>query len=99
MVRPRPRAKVEVKGKTKVTKVNVGGLLGLVGQRVMLFCLNYIYEGRLDGQDGGVVELSDAHIVYETGAFGAKGYADSQKLHTDKWYVSLSSVESFGAGK
>lgn len=71
----------------------------LLGQRVMLFCINYIYDGTPEGINETCVLLTDASIVYETGPFTQSGYKDAQKIHTAKWYVSLSSIESFGAGK
>ena len=45
------------------------GLESLLGQNVTLFCMNYIYAGKLVGVDDVQVKLDDAKIVYETGAF------------------------------
>jgi hypothetical protein len=83
----------------EVTEVKSEGLEALLGQEVLLFCLNYIYTGTLAGVDHTFVLLQNPSIVYETGAYTEKGYADSQKLHTDKWYVQRSAIESFGVGK
>lgn len=77
---------------TKVTKV---GLEKLVGQRVTLFCCRYIYTGVLSAVGATSVHLTEAAIVYETGAFDAKEWTDAQKLPND-WYVQLAAVESFG---
>ena len=72
------------------------GLESLLGQNVTLFCMNYIYTGKLVGVDDVQVKLDDAKIVYETGAFTEKGWADAQPLPTGTWYVRLATVESFG---
>lgn len=83
----------------KVEEVEREGLLALLTQRVLIFGLNYIYEGKLVGVNETCLKLEDAYIVYETGAFTAKTYTDKQKLPTDFWYVQLSAIESFGIGK
>ena len=70
------------------------GLIGLLGERVTLFCLNYIYTGKLVGVNDSCVRLDDAAIVYETGAFDNNAWKDAQKLPKPV-YVMLSAVESF----
>ena len=52
-----------------VEEVNGEGLDKLLGDRVTLFCLNYIYTGKLSGVNETCVLLTDAAIVYETGSF------------------------------
>ncbi len=70
------------------------GLLKLVGQRVTLFCMNYIYTGKLTGVNTRDVKLEDPSIVYETGAFSEKEWKDAQKLPNDL-YIRLNSVEAY----
>lgn len=79
----------------KVEEVNGEGLLALMGENVTLFCLNYIYAGKLVGVNDTFVKLENAHVVYETGAFNEKNFKDAQKLPND-WYVQLGAIESFG---
>ena len=81
-----------------VNEVQGEGLEKLLGERVTLFCMNYIYTGTLTGVNETCVLLTDASIVYETGAFDAEGWKDAQKLPHD-WYVQTSSIESFGVLK
>jgi len=81
-----------------VTEVEGEGLVKLLGERVTLFCLNYIYTGKLEGVNQTCVLLSDAHIVYETGAFNTKEWKDAQKLPHDI-YVQIGAIESFGVVK
>ena len=79
----------------KVEEVSGEGLVGLMGQTVTLYCLNYIYTGLLVGVNESYVKLEKAKIVYETGPFNEKEWKDAQALPGD-WYVQLSAVESFG---
>ena len=81
-----------------VTDVKGEGLMKLMGKRVTLFCLNYIYTGTLTGVNADCVLLTDPAIVYETGAFETKTWKDAQKLPNDL-YVMLACIESFGLVK
>lgn len=74
------------------------GLLALLGQRVTLFCMNYIYTGNLAGVNATCVLLEDAAIVYETGAFTDKSWKDAQKL-PNALYVQTAAIESFSVVK
>jgi len=81
-----------------VEEVSGEGLEKLLGERVTLFCMNYIYTGKLSGVNEKCVLLTDAAIVYETGSFTDKSWKDAQSLPYD-WYVSIGSIESFGVLK
>jgi hypothetical protein len=81
-----------------VEEVTGEGLEKLLGERVTLFCLNYIYTGKLMGVNQSCVLLADAAIVYETGAFTEPKWKDAQQLPRE-WYVQLSCIESFGVLK
>ena len=74
------------------------GLLKLMGERVTLFCLNYIYTGKLAGVNDACVLLEDAAIVYETGDLTSSAWKDAQKL-PGGWYVQIGAIESFGVLK
>ena len=78
-----------------VAEVEGEGLVKLMGERVTLFCMNYIYTGKLVGVNDTCVLLEDAGIVYETGDLTTKSWKDMQKL-PGEWYVSTSAIESFG---
>ncbi len=78
-----------------VTEVEGEGLTALMGERVTLFCLNYIYTGLLTGVNDSFVLLKDAAIVYETGPLTSKDWRDAQPLPSD-WYVQTAAIESFG---
>lgn len=74
------------------------GFMSLMGQRITLFCLNYIYTGKLVGVNSASVLLEDAAIVFETGEFTNKKWADAQPL-PNEWYVATVSIESYGVLK
>ena len=71
------------------------GLKALVGKRVTLFCVNYIYTGTLTEVSDSSVVLNDPAIVYETGPLKTKKWKDAQHFPND-WHVHRGSIESFG---
>ena len=81
-----------------VSEVEGEGLIALMGKRVMLFCMNYIYTGQLVGVNATCVLLTDAAIVYETGELTSPAWKDAQKL-PHNWYVQIAAIESFGTMK
>ncbi len=78
----------------EVHEVDGEGLVGLLGEHVVLFCLNYIYTGKLSGVNASCVRLDDAAVVYETGAFTDKKFKDAQPTGSPL-YVQVSAIESF----
>ena len=78
-----------------VQEVTGEGLEKLLGERVTLFCLNYIYTGLLAGVNETCVLLEQASIVYETGELTSKAWKDVQAL-PGPWYVQRGAIESFG---
>lgn len=72
-----------------------GGLRALVGRRVTLFCVNYIYTGKLVEVNDSAVVLTDSAIVYETGPLKTKKWKDAQYFPHD-WHIHRNSIESFG---
>ena len=79
-----------------VCEVEKEGMVKLMGCKVVLFCLNYIYSGELIGVNDSCVMLKDPMIVYETGDFKSKSFKDAQPLWVKEWYVQLNAIESFG---
>lgn len=82
-----------------VVEVQGEGLESLLGETVTLFCLNYIYTGKLIGVNTEQVKLSGAKIVYETGAFNDPKWKDAQALPKETWYVRTGAIESYGIMK
>jgi hypothetical protein len=81
-----------------VEETSPEGLEKLMGERVTLFCMNYIYTGKLIGVNDNCVLLTDPSIVYETGAFTDKRWKDAQGLPSDL-YVMTAAIEAFGLVK
>lgn len=75
------------------------GLESLMGKKVILFCANYFYTGKLVGVNKSFVKLENPAIVYETGPFTDSKYKDEQSLCTKEHYVRIPAIESFGEAK
>ena len=78
-----------------VTEVEGEGFLALLGKRITLFCMNYIYTGDLVGVNDTCLLLDNPSIVYETGAFDTKTWKDAQAL-PNSIYIQMGAVEAFG---
>lgn len=78
-----------------VEEVDGEGLHALLGKYVALWCINYIYSGKLIGVNDTDVLLGDAKVVYETGWLTDKEFYNAQSLPGD-WYVRVSAIESYG---
>jgi len=79
----------------KIIEIENGGYETLLGEQVLVFCMNYIYTGKLAGVNSDKILLEDPYIVYQTGAFNEKSFGDAQKLH-DQIFISTNSIESIG---
>lgn len=71
-----------------------GGYITCLGKYVYIICDSYAYAGNLTGLNASTLELSDPHIVYETGPFFNKTWKDAQKLPTNLHHISLAKIES-----
>jgi len=92
------KRKVALEGKLKmktIVETTGGGLEGLLGERITVWCCNYIYAGVLEGVGDHDIKLTDASIVYETGPITDSGFENAEKLPSD-WYVRTSAIESYG---
>ncbi len=74
------------------------GFESLLGERITLFCINYIYTGKLVGVDDSYLLLEEASIVYETGPLNDSKWKDAQSL-PNAWRVQKGAVESWGVLK
>ena len=82
----------------EVVEVANEGFVSLLGQRVTIFCMNYIYTGELTGVNDTCVRLDNPSIVYETGPFNDPRWKDAQSL-PNQMYIQTSAIESFGIVK
>ena len=85
--------------KIEVQQVEGEGLVSLLGENVVLFCMNYIYAGKLIGVNDTCVLLQNPGVVYETGPFSSASFKDFQPLGVEEHYVMVSAIESFGETK
>ena len=80
-----------------LVETEVDGLDKLIGEYVELYCLNYIYCGRLVGVNGVDVCLAECQIVYETGKLSDhSGYKFAESFDQEERFVQKSHIESYG---
>lgn len=84
--------------KKLIEEVEDDGFTPYLGETITLFCMNYIYTGKLVGTNSRFVELEAPKIVYETGAFNLKDWKDAQEL-PHKIRVRTASIEAYGKVK
>jgi hypothetical protein len=82
--------------KKEVEIVETEGLAALLGERIVVLCMNYIYAGTLEGVNQSCILLSSAKIVYSTGEWSDDSWNDAQALPTDEFYIQMAAIESFG---
>ena len=82
--------------KKLVEEVGGEGLEALIGEYVTVWCVNYIYSGKLIGVNDNDILLEEACVVYETGKLTDLSHKDAQALPTSKWYIRTSAIESYG---
>lgn len=66
----------------------------LLGKKVTLFCLNYIYTGELTSVNDVYVVLKDAKLVFETGSFSDRNWSNAEAFPKPV-HVMLRCVEAF----
>lgn len=81
-----------------VTEVDGEGLESLMGEPVLLMCMNFNYAGRLIGVNEKFVLLEDGAVVFETGEYGASKWKDAQNVG-QPLYVMIDKIEAFFRGK
>ena len=81
--------------KRLVEEVAAEGLDKLLGEQVTLLCMNYFYTGKLIGVNEHDVLLEDTKIIYETGQWDKKDWADAQYV-CKELYVRTASIEAYG---
>lgn len=79
----------------KAVEVEGDGLESLLDQYVQVWCLNYIYAGRLVGVNQHDIVLSEAVVVYETGGLRDKAFQNAQPTSGSELFVRTSAIESY----
>ena len=83
----------------RIVETEDGGFTAMLGEKITLLCGSYFYTGTLIGVNDDHLELGNAQLIYETGAWSTKGWADAQSLPGKTWRVMKHSIESWGAVK
>ena len=79
-----------------VVEVENEGFFALLGKNVEVHTPNFIFAGKLEGVNDKFIKISNAHTVFDTGAYTNKNYSDAQKRQQDVWYIMLGSIIAFG---
>lgn len=80
-----------------VVETNVDGLDKMLDEYVELYCLNYIYSGKLIGVNDFCVCLAECCIVYETGKLDDHaGYKFAESFNQEERFIQKAHIESFG---
>ena len=78
-------------------ETEVDGLDKLLNEYVELYCLNYIYAGRLVGVNEDNVCLAECVIVYETGKLNDhSNFKFAEPFGQEERFVQKTHIESFG---
>jgi hypothetical protein len=85
--------------KKLVQEIENEGFEKLLGEKILVMCVNYFYTGKLIGVNESCILIENPSIVYETGKWGDGEYKDDQTMHIDELYIQISSIESFGKSK
>lgn len=75
------------------------GFMKLLGEVITVYCMNYIYSGKLTGVNDDCILLEGARIVYDTGAHDTKAWASAEAMPRGEWYIMKNAIESFGIFK
>lgn len=81
--------------KQKTVEVQGDGLESLLGEMVQLWCLNYIYSGKLVGVNTNDVVLENAVVVYETGKMTDKQFKFAEPVASKELFVRTAVIESY----
>ena len=78
---------------------NNSSLESLKGQRVLLMCAAFFYEGKLTAVNAVDVTLENVAIVYDTGTWAKQGYETAEKMGKEPLYVHRHAIEAFRVAK
>lgn len=80
----------------KLIELENEGYEKLLGKHVLIFCMRYIYTGKLSGVNEDKILLEDPYIVFETGAFDKTSFVDAERLGPKELFIVINSIESIG---
>jgi len=71
----------------------------LMGHKITVLCMNYFYTGELVGVGEQDILLKHPKIIYQTGAWVSKDWADAEALPSEYLYVRTAAIEAYGVMK
>lgn len=74
------------------------GMMKLLGEVITVYCMSFIYSGKLIGVNDECILIEGARIVYDTGGHNTKTWANSEPM-PGEWYIMKNAIESFGIFK
>lgn len=77
-----------------VEQVDTEGLEKLLGENVMVLCMNYFYHGKLSGVNESDILLTDASIVFDVGSWEENEFGSAEKMPSPL-YVRTAAIESY----
>jgi hypothetical protein len=80
----------------QVQEIEGDGLEALLGKKVTIWCLNYIYAGTLTRVNKEDIILTEPKLVYDTGKLTEAGFTTVENLPAKEWRVRTSCIESYG---
>ena len=87
-----------MKSLVKVEEIENEGLISFLGNKITVWCIDYIRTGKLVGVNDQFIKLEQAAIIYETGELKAKSYKDLQETGKDM-YVMIHAITHFEESK
>jgi len=85
----------KMKKLVEVVEVEDEGFVSALGKQVLIFGFRYNYSGILEGVNDKNILLKDAVMVFQTGKFSDKKWADAEVPKSDRIYVQISAIESW----
>ena len=80
----------------EVQEIAEEGFIKLLGETVVIFCVNYFYTGKLVGVNDDCVLVEKPSIIYDTGSFSNSSWSDCQSMCIEELFIQKNAIESFG---
>ena len=72
------------------------GVDDLLGETIIVMCMNYTYSGILVSASDDAFLLRNPEIVFKTGPFKEPGWERSEPTCCSEQYIARSAIESYG---
>jgi hypothetical protein len=82
----------------RIVETKEGGFEAMLGEKIQVWCMIYIYAGTLVGINDDHIELRDARVVYETGPLQDTNWKDAQPTK-GTLRIMKQAIESWSEGR